>query len=133
MLFTILLRRQRTKTVGDGLQWETKKIRLLKVSVRKLKKNKFRAETNNFEPCVAGSVERLVDHLACACMFKDDNFLSIFLATYRTFILPYQVLDMLFMRHEHLDLKKMQKSFEHRTINDEDAVKVMLRKKYFFW
>ena len=96
-------------------------------------KKEISSRKNNFEPRVAGSVERLVDHLACACMFKDDNFLSIFLATYRTFILPYQVLDMLFMRHEHLDLKKMQKSFEHRTINDEDAVKVMLRKKHIFF
>ena len=101
LLYTILLRRQRTKNIGDGLQWETKKIRLLK----------------------AGSIERLIDHLACAPMFSDENFLSIFLATYRTFILPYQVLDMLFMRHDHLDLSKMQKSFEHRVVDDERAVK----------
>mgnify|MGYP003729649927 CR=1 FL=1 len=101
LLYTILLRRQRTKNVGDGLQWETKKIRLLK----------------------AGSIERLVDHLACAPMFNDENFLSIFLATYRTFILPYQVLDLLFMRHDHLDLAKMQKSFEHRIVDNEMAVK----------
>jgi hypothetical protein len=101
LLYTILLRRQRTKNRGDGLQWETKKIRLLK----------------------AGSIERLIDHLACAPMFADESFLSIFLSTYRTFILPYQVLDMLFMRHEHLDIPKMQKSFEHRIVDDPVKVK----------
>ena len=56
-------------------------------------------------------------------MFSDENFLAIFLATYRTFILPYQVLDLLFMRHDHLDLAKMQKSFEHRIVDDARAVK----------
>ena len=44
LMYTILLRRQHTKNSGDGLQWETKKIRLLK----------------------AGTVDSLIDYLACS-------------------------------------------------------------------
>ena len=32
LLYTILLRRQHTKNSGDGLQWETKKIKVRKIS-----------------------------------------------------------------------------------------------------
>ena len=70
LLYTILLKQQRKPPVSDFEPGhiETTKIKLLK----------------------AGSIDRLVDHLACAPIFRDEKFLSIFLSTYRTFILPYQ-------------------------------------------
>ena len=36
-------------------------------------------------------------------MIRDENFMVIFFATYRTFILPYQVLDLLFLRYDNVD------------------------------
>jgi len=103
LLYTILLKQQRKPPVSDFEPGhiETTKIKLLK----------------------AGSIDRLVDHLACAPIFRDEKFLSIFLSTYRTFILPYQVLDMLFLRYNHLDREKLQKSYESRKLPDNVAIK----------
>ena len=39
---------------------------------------------------------------------RDETYLIIFFATYRTFILPYQVLDLLFLRYQNLSLIKTQ-------------------------
>ena len=85
----------------------------------------------------AGSLERLVDHLAAAFLHDDVNFLSIFLATYRTFVLPQQTLDMLLGRYENLTLEEKQRgnepaqdTTESFSASDCDAIKV--RKKLNF-
>ena len=80
----------------------------------------------------AGSLERLVDHLAAAFLHDDVNFLSIFLATYRTFVPPQQVLDMLLNRYENLTQEEKQRgnepsgdSNESFSASDCDAIKVV--------
>ena len=45
-----------------------------------------------FQLLKAGTIESLIDHLVCCPALGDDAFLVTFFSTYRTFILPYQVL-----------------------------------------
>ena len=72
----------------------------------------------------AGSLERLVDHLAAAFLHDDVNFLSIFLATYRTFVPPTQVVDMLLERYEKLAYEEIQDTDESYSASDCEAIKV---------
>ena len=74
----------------------------------------------------AGSLERLVDHLAAAFLHDDVNFLSIFLATYRTFVPPTQVVDMLLERFENLTYEEKQEgNDESYSAADCEAIKVL--------
>ena len=75
----------------------------------------------------AGSLERLVDHLAAAFLHDDVNFLSIFLATYRTFVPPTQVVDMLLERYENLSFEEKQEGDESYSASDCEAIKVIPR------
>jgi hypothetical protein len=119
LLYTIILRRVRySKNSDEGLQWETQKVRLLK----------------------AGSLERLVDHLAAAFLHDDVNFLSIFLATYRTFVPPQQTLDMLLSRYENLTMEEKQRgnepsgdSNESFSASDCDAIKKSILRVLELW
>ena len=72
----------------------------------------------------AGSLERLVAHLAAAYLHDDVNFLSIFLATYRTFVPPTQVVDMLLERYENLSFEEKQDNDESYSASDCEAIKV---------
>jgi len=112
LLYTILLKRVRySKNTNDGLQWETQKVRLLK----------------------AGSLERLVDHLAAAFLHDDVNFLSIFLATYRTFVPPTQVVDMLLERYEKLAYEEIQDTDESYSASDCEAIKKSILRVLEMW
>jgi hypothetical protein len=71
----------------------------------------------------AGSLERLVDHLAAAYLHDDVNFLSIFLATYRTFVPPTQVVDMLLERYENLSVEEKLDHDESYSASDCEAIK----------
>lgn len=72
-------------------------------------------------------MERLVDHLAAAFLHDDVNFLSIFLATYRTFVPPTQVVDMLLERYENLSFEEKQEGDEAYSASDCEAIKVIPR------
>ena len=67
----------------------------------------------------------MVDHLAAAFLHDDVNFLSIFLATYRTFVPPTQVVDMLLERYENLSFEESkQEGDESYSAADCEAIKV---------
>ena len=65
-----------------------------------------------------------MDHLAAAFLHDDVNFLSIFLATYRTFVPPTQVVDMLLERYEKLAYEEIQDTDESYSASDCEAIKV---------
>ncbi|CBY30958.1 unnamed protein product [Oikopleura dioica] len=118
LLYTIILRRVRySKNSDEGLQWETQKVRLLK----------------------AGSLERLVDHLAAAFLHDDVNFLSIFLSTYRTFLNPLEALDMLILRFENLSNEETAKTLsnsdskEAYSKSDCEAIKASILRVLELW
>ena len=68
-----------------------------------------------------------MDHLAAAFLHDDVNFLSIFLATYRTFVPPTQVVDMLLERYEKLAYEEIQDTDESYSASDCEAIKVRFK------
>jgi len=102
----------------------------------------------------AGSLERLVDHLAAAFLHDDVNFLSIFLSTYRTFLNPLEVspffftsfnyvlnqaLDMLILRFENLSNEETAKTLsnsdskEAYSKSDCEAIKASILRVLELW
>ena len=77
LMYTILLRRQHTKNSGDGLQWETKKIRLLK----------------------AGTVDSLIDYLACSQLLGlgFDNFETSLFSQKKSRALPFSIMSTVYI------------------------------------
>lgn len=68
-------------------------------------------------------------------MHDDVNFLSIFLATYRTFVPPTQVVDMLLERYENLSYEEKQErdaSDESYSAADCEAIKVLAYFELFY-
>lgn len=104
-IYNVYLKKVTYHTLSDldqskgHLMWETQKIRVVK----------------------AGTLEKLVESLVTVKGELDSTYVNVFLATYRTFATPLQVLEILIKRYKWLE--KDSRDHEERKENNENQQK----------